>query len=150
MKKTIRIRMTNQRASEYGFNSGYELVLAPIELDLDVMSPGARWIAEHITATYIIDELEDVIDIIAVASFSMAERDRRQGKSKEYIDGKIKMFGDFYTDPIKSQQITFPIFGKRIKTPEEVIEITYRELVEGGAAKLVARNGDEFYVQEEK
>lgn len=150
MKKTIRMQMTNQRASEYGFNSGYELVLAPIELDLDVMSPGARWIAEHITATYIMDEVRDIIGIKAVASFSMAERDRRKGKSKEYVDKRIQKIGEFYTDPIELSQIKFPIFGQRIKTPEEVIEVTYQELIEGGAAKLVARNGDEFLISEVK
>lgn len=149
-KRRIRIRMTKKRASEFGFVTARSLAIVPVDIDLSLLSPGARWIAEHITATYVDDEYFDKIDISAFASFSMAERDRKAGKSEDYITKMSLAYGDRYAkDPMRIINISFPIFGSAMsgtRTPEDVIEIAYQELVDGGTVRFKARNGDEFCV----
>lgn len=146
MKKTIRIRMTNERCEEItGERGRYDLALPEVEIDLDALTPAARWIAEHITSTYVIDEYRDVIGIKAIAGFTMAERDRRAGKSEEYVKRFSETYGNVYAvDPMTITEISFPIYGKRMKRPEDVIEFAVNELRANGAVKLVHRNGNEY------
>lgn len=147
MKKTINIRMTHRVAETLGFEtiSGCPVFLLPVEIDLDAMTPAGRWIAEHITSTYVVDEYRDKIGISATAGFSMAERDRRAGRSDEYVNSYARCYGDKYTtDPMKIDEITFPLLSNPTARPESVIETAAAELKRNGAVKLTARNGDEF------
>jgi len=148
--RRIMVRMTKERAYELGFTTSRSLVVAPVDIDLSLLSPGARWIAEHITSTYVIDELFDIIGISAYASYTMAERDREAGKSEDYIAEKIRAYGESYAkEPMCIFEISFPVFGDArggTRIPEDVIENAYQQLVDGGAARLKAKNGDEFYV----
>lgn len=146
MKKTIRIRMTNERCMEItGMRGKGDLALPEVEIDMGMLSPPARFIAEHITATYVIDELRDVIGISAISGFTMLERDRKAGKSEDYIKKFSRCYGPIYTDePIRIDEITFPIYGKSFNRPEDVIEDSARQLINAGAVKLVAKNGDVF------
>lgn len=145
MKKTINMRTTSERAKEYGFNPLRELALVPVDVDTDLMSPAAAWIAEHITATYVMDELRDKIGISAIAGFSMMERDKRKGMSPENVKAYAAAYGDKYTsEPMKIDEISFPIYGRSFSRPEDAIEHAARELKQNGAVRLVAANGDEF------
>ena len=148
MKKEIRFRMTRERAAENGFTvrPRYEFGLVPCEIDTDSMTPAAAWIAEHITATYVVDEWRDKIGISAFAGFSMAERDRKSGRmSEEDIMRYAEAYGDMYTkDPIREDEITFPIYGRTYKRPEDVIERVAEELKRNGCVILKAANGDIF------
>ena len=139
MKKTIYMTMTNERARQLGYTPRGDLAHAPIEIDLDALSPLARWIAEHITATRVYDEVRDVIPVYAVSGFSMAERDRRAGKTEAYIENMTKVYQEYYTRPMRTDGISFPIYGRREKRPEDVIEETARELAFCGAVRLVDR-----------
>ena len=57
---------------------------------------------------------------------------------------------DYYAkDPMRIIEISFPIFGSAMsgtRTPEDVIEIAYQQLVDGGTVRFKARNGEEFCV----
>jgi len=148
MKKTINFRMTYDAAKALGYERcipGADLLLRPVEIDLDTLTPAGRWIAEHITSTYVVDEYRDIIGISATAGFSMMERDRRDGKSEAYIEKMTRCFYEWYTTkPMKIDEITFPILASPNARPESVIEKTARELKQNGAVKLTARNGDEY------
>ena len=147
MKKSIRMRMTPDMARKLGYQPLHGgLCIAPVEIDLDAMTPLARWIAEHITATYILDEAEDRIPIIAQAGFSRADLDRQNGVSEERIDHLHHCYGDIYTSPIEITP-TFPLLSAR-ERPEDVIEKTARQLAANGAARLYDRDaGDEFVIR---
>ena len=138
MKKIIYMTMTNERARQFGYTPRGDLAHAPVDIDLDALSPLARWIAEHITATRVYDEVRDVIPVYAVAGFSMAERDRRAGRSDKYIASMTRCYERLYTDPMRTD-ISFPIYGRGQKRPEDVIEVTARELTQNGAVCLVDR-----------
>lgn len=147
MKKTIMFRMTPERAAELGqpVTKGYGYALRPVEIDTDTLTPAAAFIAEHITATYIVDEDRDKIGIRAVAGFTMRERDIASRVSREMIDAMSEAYGPIYNDdPMRIDEITFPVYGRNHKSPEEVIEITAKQLYKNGAVKLVASNGEEF------
>lgn len=146
MKKSIRMRMTSDVARKLGYQPLHGLFLGPVEIDLDTMTPLARWIAEHITATYIVDEVEDRIPIIARAGFSRADLDRQNGVPEERIAHLHHCYGEIYASPIEITP-TFPILSVR-ERPESVIEKTARELVENGAVRLYDRDsGDEFVIR---
>ena len=149
MKKTINMRAANERAKEYGFNPRRELALVPVDVDTNLMPPAAAWIAEHITATYVMDELRDKIGISAIAGFSMQERDQRKGMSPENVKAYAAAYGDKYTsEPMKIDEISFPIYGRSFSRPEDVIESVVNELRKSGAVRLVAANGGEFVLAE--
>lgn len=145
MKKTINMRTTSERAKEYGCNPRRELALIPVDVDTDMMTPAAAWIAEHITATYVMDEWRDKIGISAIAGFTMQERDQRKGMSPDNIKAYANAYGEKYTsEPMNIDEITFPIYGRSFSRPEDVIEHAARELKQNGAVRLVSANGDEF------
>ena len=144
--KTIWFRMTAKRARELGQPTMASLGLRPVEIDLDALSPLARWIADHITATYVVDEYRDKIDITAIAGFSMAERDRRNGKSPEYVAAFSNAYGDDYAIKPVTEDVTFPIFGNTYNRPEAVIEQVAGELIRAGAVTLRASNGEEYAI----
>ena len=136
MKKEIIMRMTASRAKELGFHSTTELVMAPVEIDLDKLSPAARWLAEQITATYVTDELRDRIPVVAVAGFSMKERDIKAGMPIEKVERFEKMYGEAYTSPMETW-VTFPIYGhKTTLFPEDVLEGAVFTLQQNGAVKF--------------
>lgn len=151
MKKSIRMRMTAEKAKEYGYKPVHDLGVGAVEVDLDKLSEGARWIAEHISATYVIDEVSDRIDIKAVSDITMEERDRKKGVSEEKIAAFKRMYGSLYSeDKLAIDEISFPILSAskyNINTPEGVIEKTYKELCDCGAKKLVAKSGEEFTIK---
>lgn len=145
MTKEIGMRMTNERAKELGFSSTKSLVFAPVKIDLDSLSPAARWIAEHINATYVIDEARDHCSIVAESTVSMGERDRASGKSDEYVGSLARAYGDAYTTDPMTTPVTFPIFGRGFRSPELVIEETVRQLRNAGAGRIfVPASGEEF------
>lgn len=145
MKKTINMRTTSERAKEYGFNPRRDLALIPVGVDTDLMTPAAAWIAVHITATYIMDELRDKIGISAIAGFSMQERDQRKGMNPDNIKAYANAYGVKYTTELmKIDEISFPVYGRSFSRPEDVIESVVNELRKSGAVRLVAANGDEF------
>lgn len=146
MKKTIMFRMTNDMAAKIGHpaNPGFGLALRPMEIETENMTPAAAWIAEHITATYVVDEWRDKIGITAVAGSSMKDRDEARGVNADEIAKLSSAWGDAYTAPIKLPEITFPIYGKSHKRPEDVIEQTAKELQMHGCASLIASNGDSY------
>ena len=136
MKKEIMMRMTAARAMELGFQPTTQLVMAPVEIDLDKLSPAARWLAEQITATYVTDEVRDRIPVVAVAGFSMKERDMKAGMPTEKVERFEKMYGDDYTSPMETP-VTFPIYGhKTTLCPEDVLEGAVFTLQQDGAVKF--------------
>lgn len=145
MKKTIRIKMTNDRCEQLtGRRGRADLALPEVEIDLDTLTPAARWIAEHITSTSIMDEARDRIDITGVAGFSMAERDRAAGKAEEDIKRLSEAFGEYYSSAPMKTSVSFPVYGKAFQRPEDVIEATAEELRQNGVVQLIAGNGDRF------
>ena len=146
MKKTINIRMTNARAAELGLptNPGFQTALRPMELDTDTMTPAAAWIVDHITSTYVVDEVRDKIGIRAVSALTMMQRDIAAGRSPETVRAFAEGYGDVYTTQKMKTEITFPIYGKSFRRPEEVIESVVRDWIAAGAASLEAANGDTF------
>ena len=144
MTKIINVRMTPSRAAEMGqpLHPGFDLALRPVEIDTDTMTAAAAWIVEHITATYVVDEARDTIDINAVSALSMQERDIAAGMDIAAVNAYANAYGDVYTTDRIKTKITFPIYGKRFSRPEEVIESTVRELITNGAVRLEAANGD--------
>ena len=140
MKKTIYMTMTSERARERGFDPHLSLAHIPVEIELDALTPVARWIAEHITATRVLDEARDIIHVYAIAGFSMAERDRRAGRTEEYVNRMTERYGDYYTQAMRTDGISFPIYGRSHHRPEDVIEQTARELAQSGAVRLVDRH----------
>ena len=144
--KTINFRTTNDYAREHGFQPKRDLALIPLAVNLDSLSPAARWIAEHITSTYVMDEARDRIDIIAESVFSMKERDIAKGVSAEKISRTEKAYGAVYAEEKMTLRPTFPIVGNRFKTPEAVLEETAAQLAANGAARIYSSNNkkDEF------
>lgn len=144
MKREINVRMTAERAAalEAPIRAGYTWAMRPMQLDTEAMTPAAAWIAQHIDATYINDELLHHIGIRAVSGQSMAERDRQAGRSEDYIARMTEGYGETYAAEPMTVMITFPVYGRRHQRPEDVIEETVAELRKAGAAKLIADNGD--------
>lgn len=135
MKKTIRMRMTARRAEAHGFDVKTELVIRPVEVDLDKMSTAARWMAEHVTATYVCDEYLDRCGIIAQSGKSQAQRDRERGVSGDKMHKLESMYGAEYTEKPMRERVSFPILGKQ--EPEEVFEEAAAQLIRAGAVRLI-------------
>ena len=80
----------------------------------------------------------------------MAERDRKAGKSEDYITKVSLAYGDRYAkDPMRIINISFPVFGSAMsgtRTPEDVIEIAYQQLIDAGTVRFKAMNGEEFCI----
>ena len=121
MKKTIRIRMTSATAEKLGYDSRFELCIAPVEVDTEALSAPAAYIVDHVTSTYVIDEYFDKIDLAAVAGFSMMERDKQDWKYSASEDFRDKVaafaaaYGDEYTTKPMRIPVTFPIYSDSIK-----------------------------------
>lgn len=144
MTKEIRILMTAEKARSYGYTGNHELVLVPVDIDLDSLSPAARWIAEHITATRVLDEWRDRMPIIAEDSMTRLERDRASGKPEEKIRFCARAFGRMYTEEKDRFPITFPIYGRQYSRPEEVIETTAKEVAAAKAGRMYVPFTEEF------
>lgn len=144
MKKTIRIATSNPKAKELGIpcRSSHGVV-APFEVDLELLSPAARFVAEHITATYIKDEYTDKIPVMAIAGFTMAERDRAKGLPESDIASFTKAYGEFYAKDRMTMRISFPYYGKHMKRPEDVIEEAVRQCVSSGTTQF--KSGTEVF-----
>lgn len=157
MEKTIFMRMTAKRAEETGapMRPGYGTAMRPVTLNLETMTPPAAWIAQHITATYVVDELRDRIGIAAVAGFSMMQRDMndwRYEHSADFramVESRKNAYGADYTDaPMRIDEITFPIYDSQFSRPEDVIERAARELESVGSIRLESRDGDAYVFEE--
>lgn len=146
MKKTVNVRMTGTRAAEMGLplHPGFDLALRPVEMDTDSMTPAAAWIVNHITATYVVDEVRDVIGIKAVSGLTMKERDASAGRDPSAVRAYSDAYGEVYTTNPMKIDVTFPVYGNRFRRPEDVIESTVRELIANGAVSLESENGDTF------
>lgn len=145
MIKTIRIATTCAKAKELHIPCRSSRgVVAPFEIDLESLSPAARFVAEHITATYIKDEYTDKINVTAVAGFTMAERDRKRGKSEEYISSFSRCYGAYYDKDHMTMKVSFPFFGKHMKRPEDVIEEAVRQCIAAGTIQF--RAGIETFI----
>ena len=135
MKKTIRMRMTARRAEAHGFDVKTELAIRPVEVDLDKMSAAARWMAEHVTASYVADEHLDRCAIIAESAMSMAQRDRDRGVSEDRIRKLESMYGEEYTEKPMREKVSFPILSKQ--EPEDVFEEAAAKLIRAGAVRMI-------------
>lgn len=135
MKKTIRMRMTARRAEAMGFEVTGSLAIRPVEVDLERMSNAARWIAEHITATYVADEYLDQCAIIADSGKSMAQRDRDRGVREEKIQKFSAMHGKWYTEKTVRAEVTFPILS--YQEPEAIIEEAVAQWLRAGAVRFI-------------
>lgn len=140
MKKTIRMKATYQRAVKEGYSPSTPFSLPPVEVDLEALSPAARWIAERITATYVVDEWRDHCHIICEAGFSMAERDRAKGKSDDYIAKRTAAWEDYYATQKMKMELCFGTLG--YQKPEAVIEKAVQEAIDAGTAKFLWKNPD--------
>lgn len=140
--KQIYMRATSQRAKEAGFAPAHDLAMIPVMVDLDKLSPAARWIAEQITATYVTDELLHKCMIVAESGMSMADRDRAKGVSEAMIERRAKAWDDAYTDKM-TIHVTFPILNRQ--PPEQVIEAAVSQLVHAGTARLYVPQSDAQY-----
>lgn len=139
MKKEIRIAVTHTKAKALGIpHTSTRGVVSPFEIDLESLTPAARWVAEHITATYILDEYTDKNPIQAVAGFTMAERDRASGKSEEYIASFTRAYGSYYTEERMKIPVSFPFYGNHMNRPEDVIEEAVRQCVAAGTAQFTS------------
>lgn len=137
MKKSIRIAVSNPKAKALGIPCrSTRGVVAPFDVDLDALTPAARFVAEHITATYVMDEYTDKIPVMAVAGFTMAERDRAAGKSEEYISSFARGYGAFYDQDRMTMQISFPFYGMSMERPEDVIEEAVRQCIASGTVEF--------------
>lgn len=159
MEKTILMRMTAKRAEETGapMRTGFGTAMRPVTLNLEEMTPAAAWIAQHITATYVIDELRDRIGIAAIAGFSMMQRDMndwRYQHSDDFramVESRKNAYGADYTDaPMRIDEITFPVYGSQFSRPEDVIECVARELESAGAIRLESKNGDNYVFEDNR
>lgn len=134
MTKTIRMRATAARGKEAGFSFASPLGLLPVDVNLSVLSAPARWIAEHVTATYVVDEYSDQCAIIAESAQTMEQRDRAKGMDESRIATFAAFYGKGYTENKMREHVTFPILNKQ--APEEVFETVVKQLVQAGAVKL--------------
>lgn len=141
MKKQIRIAVSHAKAKALGIqHTSPKGVVAPFEIDLDELTPAARFVTEHITATYIKDEYTDKIPVIAVAGFTMAERDRANGKSEKDIVSFSRAYGSYYDADRMTMRISFPFYGNHMKRPEDVIEEAVRQCISAGTVEFKSGN----------
>lgn len=141
MKKQIRIAVSHSKAKSLGIpHTSPKGVVSPFDIDLDDLTPAARFVAEHITATYIKDEYTDKIPVTAVAGFTMAERDKANGKSEEDIASLSRAYGTYYDTDRMTMRITFPFYGNHIKRPEDVIEEAVRQCISAGTVEFKSGN----------
>lgn len=133
MIKKIRMRTTAQISRDLGYNPHREQTMVEVNIDLDKLSLTARWLAEHVTATYIVDEYIDRIGIKAVDRFSDKDIDVLRGKPKEYIEQQEYLWGKWY---LKKHEIwvSFPIWSSGV--PENVFERAAQQLINAKAAEL--------------
>lgn len=144
MKKQIRIAVSHAKAKALGIpHTSTRGVVSPFEIDLDALTPASRFVAEHITATYIKDEYTDKIPVIAVAGFTMAERDRANGKSEKDIASFSRAYGSYYNADRMTMRISFPFYGNHMTRPEDVIEEAVRQCISAGAVEF--RAGSETF-----
>lgn len=136
--KTIRFRTSTDKASAIGkpcrSSAG---VMLPLEVNLSAMSPAAAWVAGHITSTYVADEVTDKCNVYAESGDSMADRDRKAGKSEKDIESMAKCYGDDYTSAKMRIRVTFPYYGKRMLCPEEVIEEAVEQCIKAGTKRFI-------------
>lgn len=140
MKKTVRMKTTYQRAVKEGYSPSAHFSLLPMEVDLETLSPAARWIAERITATYVVDEWRDRCHIICEAGFSMAGRDRAKGKSDDYIAKRTVAWEDYYAVQKMRTNLSFGTLG--FQKPEAVLEDAVQEAIDAGTVKFLWKNPD--------
>lgn len=133
MIKKIRMRATAQIARDLGYNPHREQAMVEVNIDLDKLSLIARWLAEHVTATYIVDDYIDRIGIKAVDRFSDKDVDVLCGKPKEYIEQQERLWGEWYS---KKHEIwvSFPIWSSGI--PENIFERVAKQLINSKTAEL--------------
>lgn len=143
MKKKIRMLMTSAKAIDLGLHPHSEKVLAPVEVELDDLSPCARWIAEHITATAIIDEVTDQCHILLESDFSRMELDRQEGVSEEELQRRWEFLGNSYTAPRASIPFNCALVLGRSITPVCVFEALALQAKGSGAARMIC-DGDSF------
>lgn len=142
MKKSINMKMTNARAMELGYTPHRDIALVPVEIDLDILTPAARWIAEHITSTHVMDEARDIMPVFAEDSMTIIERERAKGHSDE---STIRFLGEDNVNQRYHQPITFPVYGKKHNRPEDVLEEAVKQIVSGGARRIYIPNTDEEF-----
>lgn len=140
--KLIYMRATSKRAREAGFTPSHDLAMIPVMVDLDKLTPAARWLADHITATYVTDEGIHSCLITAEAGFSMADRDRAKGVSEAMIARKTEAWEEVYTSRMTTP-VTFSILSRQ--TPEEVIETAVTQLIDAGTVRLISPRTREEY-----
>ena len=129
MKKKIWMRATASKAREYGYAAGAAATMIEVEVDLDALTPAARWIAEHVTATYIKDEHLHKCKIVAECGWSMAERDRANGVTESLIQQRSEYLGEAYTARMQAGIADrFPTLSSNPETPEKVFEALVRDL----------------------
>lgn len=144
MKKEIWFAMSRNKAHEYNLALNGDLKMAPLEVEMEKLSPAARFIAEHITATRVYDEVRDVIDVWAESKFARADIDREAGKSEDYIKGMSSAYEDIYTKEKIRIKVSFPVYGNKHSCPEDVIEETITQLRNAGCARMFSESGDEY------
>lgn len=141
MKKMITMRATATRAREAGYVPRSTLVMLPVEVDLEVLTPAAKWLAEHINATYVTDEILHDCNIYAESTQTMQARDRARGMDEEMVKKYATAYGGIYTNDLMRIRVTFPILLQQ--TPEALLEETVKHLVAEGAARIIS--GEELF-----
>lgn len=142
MKKTIAMRATATRAREAGYEPRRStLVMLPIEVDLEALTPAAKWMAEHINATYVVDEILNDCNIYAESTQTMQARDRAWGMEEDMVKKYAEAYESIYTDNLMRVRVTFPILSRQ--TPEALLEETIKQLVSAGAARIIS--GEESF-----
>ena len=142
--KSIRIAMTPQKAKALGIRCmDPHFVVTSVDIATEILSPAAKWIADHIPANCMINEGTNKNDAILAFGPTMAERDRYEGKSEEYIATSIGIYGDSYSEEPMHFYLEFPMFSNDMIAPEEVIEKAVKQCVEEGVKFL--RCGKDVY-----
>ena len=141
MKKMIAMRATATRAREAGYEPRSTLVMLPVEVDLEALTPAARWMVEHINATFVVDEILNDCNIYAESTQTMQARDRARGMDDDMVKKYAEVYGGIYTDDLMRVRVTFPILSRQ--TPEAVLEEAVKQLVSAGAGRIIC--GEEVF-----
>ena len=138
MIKTIWMRATSEYANSHGYKCRGNRCEIPVDVNLDILSPAARFVAEHICDT--MGHL-NMPCVYMVSSQSMMERDIAAGIPSDEIENMKYAYGDVYENEKMEAIMTFPILNRQ--EPEEAIEEAVWQALCGGVRKL--RSGDDEF-----
>lgn len=151
MKKTIKFIFTKDRAKDFGasenqqfYDEMHTLVVVPVEIDLETLSPLARFFAEQIDIASSNSQLRKEW-LVAYSKYSQIDVWKRKGCSDEEIE-KWRVEED---DLPMSCRVTFPFIGYTdVTSPVECLEVVAKSFLDQDLDYVKNfKTGDIFYAK---